>query len=128
MTTNLNDRSGFFRRSFLKVTLAVTFAAASCGLNTFAKGGSVAISGTVQDATGAVIAGAAVHVVNQGKGQAFDTKSNSNGFYSVPSLFTGNYTLTFSFPGMKRYQTSISLQVAQTAIISPALTIGSIIE
>src|SRR5205814_4837166 len=53
---------------------------------------------------------------------------NGSGFYSVPGLFAGNYTLTFSAPGMKKYQASLTLQDAQTAIINPKLTVGDIAE
>ena len=93
-----------------------------------AQSGTGGIQGTVQDSTGAVVSGALVHVVNQGTGVAVDTKSNNSGFYSVPSLFAGNYTLTFSSPGMKQYQTSLSLQVAQTAVINPLMTAGNVSE
>ncbi|RXH54731.1 Oar protein [Granulicella sibirica] len=96
--------------------------------NAIAQSGVGAIQGTIQDSTGAVLPGALVHVVNQSTAAAIDTKANDSGFYSVPSLFTGNYTLTFSAPGMKKYETSLELQVAQTAIINPLLTPGNVTE
>ena len=94
----------------------------------FAQSGAGSIQGTVQDSTNAVLPGCAVHVVNQSTGVAYDTTSNGSGFYSVPGLFTGNYTLTFKAPGMKKYQASVALQNAQNAILSPGLSVGEVTE
>lgn len=110
------------------LAIAVALGAAMCCASALAQSGAGAIQGTVQDSTGAVIPGAAVHVVNQGTGLSIVTKSNGTGFYSVPSLFTGNYTVTFAAKGMKTYEISISLQVAQTAVINPSLTPGAVTE
>lgn len=93
-----------------------------------AQSGTGGIQGTVQDATGAVMPGVSVHVVDQVTGVAADTQSNSAGFYSVPSLFAGSYTLTFTIQGMKQYQTTFTLQVAQTVVINPKMTVGSVTE
>jgi hypothetical protein len=69
-----------------------------------------------------------VHVVNQSTGVTNDSTSNGTGFYSVPGLFAGNYTVTFSAPGMKKYQTVVALQDAQVAVLSPKLTVGDVAE
>jgi len=106
--------------------IAFILAVACCGTVTFAQSGAGAIQGTITDSTGAVIPNAAVHVVNQGTGQSFDSTANTAGFYSVPALFAGNYTVTFTSPGMAKYETSIALQAAQTAVISPILTPGAV--
>src|SRR5665213_3691119 len=93
-----------------------------------AQSGAGSIQGSVQDLTGAALAGCAVHVVNQRTGVINDTSANASGFYSVPGLFAGNYTLTFSSPGMKKFQTSVALQDAQNAVINPKLTVGDVAE
>jgi hypothetical protein len=93
-----------------------------------AQSGAGSIQGTVQDATTAAIPGCAVHVVNQSTGVVNDTTSNATGFYSVPGLFAGEYTVTFSAPGMKKYQTVVSLQNAQVDVLNPTLTIGDVAE
>ena len=94
----------------------------------FAQSGAGSIQGTVQDASSAILPDCAVHVVNQSTGVANDTTSNSAGFYSVPGLFAGTYTLTFTAPGMKKYQTVLKLQDAQVAVINPKLTVGEVAE
>jgi hypothetical protein len=93
-----------------------------------AQSGAGSIQGVIQDASSAAIPGASVHVVNQSTGVANNTTSNSSGFYSVPGLFAGNYTLTFSAPGMKKYQTTVALQDAQVAVLNPKLTVGDVAE
>lgn len=90
-----------------------------------AQSGIGSIQGTVTDPSGAVLPGAAVHVVNDATHVAVDTKSNSVGFYQVPGLFTGTYQVTVEAPGMKQYATTIQLLVAQTAVINPKLEIGA---
>ena len=112
-------------------TQKITFLLASSLLlaaSLFAQSGAGSIQGTVEDVSSAVIAGCPVHVVNQGTGVANDTTSNGSGFYSIPGLFAGSYTLTFSAPGMKKYQTVVALQDAQVAVINPKLTVGEVSE
>ena len=93
-----------------------------------AQSGAGLIQGTTQDSTGAALPACSVQVVNQRTGVANDTTSNGQGFYSVPGLFAGNCTLTFSAPGRKKYQTSVALQDAQNAQISPKLSVGDVAE
>lgn len=93
-----------------------------------AQSGSGSIQGTVKDSTGAILPKTVVHVANKDTGRTIDTTTNEVGFYSVPGLFAGNYVLTFSAEGMQRYQVSIALQVAQTAVVSPEMSAGSVTE
>src|SRR5689334_20833830 len=111
------------------VAILVALAASLLGpTGVLAQSGAGSIQGTIQDATSSAIPGASVHAVNQSTGVTNDTTSNSSGFYSVPGLFAGNYTLTFSAPGMKKYQTVIALQDAQVAVLNPKLTVGDVAE
>lgn len=93
-----------------------------------AQSGAGTIQGSVQDATSAAIPGCSVHVVNQATGVAIDTTSNSSGFYAVPGLFAGTYQLTFSSPGMKKYEATVTLQNAQVLILNPQLSVGDLAE
>src|SRR5882757_9072559 len=111
-----------------KMSVAMLAASLLLPAGLFAQSGAGSIQGTVQDASSAIVTGCPVHVVNQGTGVANDTTSNGSGFYSVPGLFAGTYTLTFSAPGMKKYQTVIALQDAQVAVINPKLTVGDVAE
>ncbi len=93
-----------------------------------AQSGAGSIQGTVQDPSSAAIVGCAVHVINTSTGVAIDTTSNSSGFYSVPGLFAGNYTVTFTSPGMKKYQATVALQDAQVAVLNPKLSVGDVAD
>ena len=101
----------------------------SAGLTTaFAQSGAGSIQGTVQDSTSSAIPSCQVHIINQSTGVVNDTTSNSSGFYSVPGLFAGSYTVTFTAAGMKKYQTVVALQDAQVAVLNPKLTVGDVAE
>lgn len=108
--------------------MAIAIVAAVCGINAVAQSGAGSIQGTVTDATGAVIPGASIHVVNQATGVSSDTKSNAAGFYQVPSLFTGTYRVTATAPGMKTSEARVELQVDQHAVVNPVMTAGAITE
>ncbi len=117
--------------SCLSSALVILLAIACFALfpaSALAQSGAGGIQGTVADSTGAVIPGTSIHVVNNATGVATNAKTNGVGFYQVPDLFTGAYTITFTATGMKTYQTSIELQVAQNAVINPVLTAGAVTQ
>jgi len=110
------------------LAIAAILGMAMCCSNIVAQSGAGSIQGTVTDSTGAVIPGATIHVVNPGTNVSTVTKSNGVGFYQVPGLFTGTYTVTVTAPNMKSYKTSIEILVAQNAIINPVLTAGAVTQ
>lgn len=116
------------RKIFNLKTLGVALLALSLSHMSWGQSGAGTIQGTVQDATGAVIPGAKVHVRNSDTGATFDTITNSVGFYTVPGLFTGNYVVTYIAEGMKRYEQSVALQNAQNAVINPTLSPGDVTQ
>ena len=63
------------------------------------------VTGTVQDASGAIIPGATVVLVNTGTQQTFTAKSTSEGSYRFTELPPAKYKLTVTAPGFK--ETSI---------------------
>lgn len=108
------------------LAIAVTLGLGCSSL--LAQSGAGSIQGTISDSTGAVIPGAAVHVVNPATGVAADTTSNSVGFYQVPGLFTGSYVETVTAPGMKTYKRTIELLVDQNAVINVSLSAGAVTQ
>ena len=107
--------------------IAVLCLVMSCSM-ALAQSGAGSIEGTVTDATGAVVAGASIHVVNQATGVATGTTTNKVGFYQVPGLFTGNYMVTATAPGMKTFNQAIDLLVSQAASINPVLNAGAVTQ
>ncbi len=110
------------------LAIVATLGVAICCSSALAQSGAGSIQGTVTDATGAVIPGASIHVVNDATSVAIDTKSNSVGFYLVPELFTGHYTVTVTAPNMKTNLASVELLVDQHAVIDPVLTAGAVTQ
>ena len=117
-------KNSFSRRSTY-ICFAL-FAVASPSI--WAQSGASTIQGTVQDSGGAAIPSAEVHVVNTATGVANDTKSNGVGFYAIPGLFTGTYTITFASPGMKKFQQTIDLQNGKVEVLNPKLNVGNVTE
>ena len=115
-------------KTLIRVIPAILAGIVICCMSAFAQSGAGSIQGTVTDQTGAVIPGATIHVVNNATGVAADAKSNSVGFYQVPGLFTGGYTVTVNAPNMKSYRAGIELQVAQSAIINPVMSTGAVTQ
>lgn len=117
-------RIGKYARTFLAWVAAVGLAL--CVPQAGAQSGAGSIQGTVTDSTGAVIPSAAIHVVNQATNVATQARTNSVGFYQVPGLFTGDYTINISAPGMSTYTRTIELLVSQTAVINASLKAGAV--
>lgn len=84
------------------------------------------IRGTVIDPSGAVIPGAAVTAREIETGLTRDTITDRTGSYVLLELPVGHYRLQVAAKGFQEYvQDGISLNVNETASISPRLAIGS---
>src|SRR5687768_11219532 len=80
------------------------------------------ITGEVRDASGAVVAGAAINVRNLATNAVRVATTNEEGIYSVPALNPGLYQVRAERQGFKAATRSdIELQVQQTARIDFAL-------
>src|SRR5713226_4307026 len=89
-----------------------------------AQGGATgAISGTVLDPSGAVVAGADVRIVNQDTGALTrTTKTDPNGSFTVPLLPVGNYTVTVESAGFAEGSfANIAVRVTETTRITAQL-------
>ncbi len=60
------------------------------------------LSGTVTDASGAVVAGAQISVKNNATGTSRDATADSSGFYTLPNLTPGDYEVRISAKGTRR--------------------------
>lgn len=84
------------------------------------------IQGTVKDASGAVVPGAAVVAVEIATGFAHATASGPRGAFVLPNLPAGAYTLKVSARGFTTYtQTGIILQVATNPTVNVQLKTGA---
>ena len=83
------------------------------------------MSGTVRDATGAVLPGAEVTATQTETGVARKTISNETGAYVLPNLPIGPYKLEVGLPGFRTFvQTGIVLDVNSNPVINVTLEVG----
>ncbi|HEY1741666.1 MAG TPA: carboxypeptidase regulatory-like domain-containing protein [Granulicella sp.] len=88
--------------------------------------GKGAVSGTVEDPTGAAVPGATIVVTNSANGIATSTTSTSAGDYSVSTLDPGVYTITITAPGFEKLtQQNVHVNALETQSFSPKLTVGA---
>ncbi len=85
------------------------------------------LSGTIQDSSGNVIAGAQVKLTNEATKQSHSLKTNSVGLYVFPSIEPGTYSLEATSKGFAPKKiTGIELHTGdQRTIPSFALAVGS---
>ncbi|MDA2929451.1 TonB-dependent receptor [Acidobacteria bacterium AH-259-O06] len=87
------------------------------------------IHGQVTDETEAAIPGATVTALNQETGLRRTTITNDVGFYTLPSLPPGLYTVSAEIAGFKRFeQTDVELTVGQRVRVDNELQVGEISE
>ncbi len=89
--------------------------------------GQAEILGTVTDASGAVIAGAQVAIINDATGQSRTVTTNQSGDYTAPGLNVGVYTVRCTMNGFKEsVRTTIQLNVNDTLRVNVQMELGSV--
>jgi hypothetical protein len=112
-----------YLRAFLLVALTAFF-----GSNVLAQS-TAALSGTVTDSTGAVVAGAKVLATNQATGVESATQTDTAGAYLFPSLPIGTYRLQVTAPGFQSALVeNLKLEVATATTQNIQLKIGATAE
>lgn len=85
------------------------------------------ISGTVTDATGAVVPGATVTVTNIGTNQISKLTTGAEGSFTLPSLEPVVYSITVEAPGFKKALiNNIKVDTATAATINVSLETGAV--
>ncbi len=116
-------RSNFLLKSSLLCCMTAVLSAVAAKAQSTTEG---AIAGTVQDVTGASIPGATVTVHNNGTNFDHVLKTDASGFFKVPLLESGTYTVTVSDKGFSTFKASdVSVQVGQLTTLEPHLATGS---
>jgi outer membrane receptor protein involved in Fe transport len=89
--------------------------------------GTGSISGLVQDASGSVIANAAVVVSNESKGIRRSMETTSGGIFTAPALIPdANYKVTVTKSGFATYEAvNISVTIGSNADIRATLNVAS---
>jgi len=90
---------------------------------------TASITGSVTDASGAVIPAITVTVTNVETGISRDAVTSSTGDYQVPLLRPGPYRVSVQAAGFKTYeQSGIRLEVNQRARVDFVLQVGNAVE
>jgi len=84
------------------------------------------ITGTVTDATGAVVPGATVTITDDATKISIKTQTNGSGVYIQPDLVVDIYTVVFAKAGFKNYTvTGVELHPTETAAVNAVLSVGA---
>jgi hypothetical protein len=85
------------RFNILRAVLCLTISAPAC----MGQAGLGTINGSVVDASGAVIPGAHLKLVQIATGAARDNVTNAQGIFNLPSIVPGSYSLAIQAPGFR---------------------------
>jgi hypothetical protein len=93
----------------------------------FAQVVGATLSGTVTDASGAVIPNAQLSIKNTATGVTRTTAAGTSGFYTVPNLSPGSYEVTVTAPGFARQvRSGITLTVGAEQSLNMTLQVGQV--
>jgi hypothetical protein len=84
-----------------------------------------AITGAVKDSSGAMVRGASVKAVNTGTNVVYETKSNTDGLYSIQVLPIGSYDVSVSAPGFETSVRHFDLHGNDRLQIDMTLSLGA---
>src|SRR5215213_9328492 len=87
------------------------------------------VTGTVQDANGAAIAGAMVTLTNEATAVSFTTETSDSGTYAFDLVQAGKYTVTVEKQGFKKFVSSGNqVNVNVPATVNVSLEAGAVAE
>src|SRR5262249_55651121 len=87
------------------------------------------ISGTVTDATGAVVPNAKITITDAGRGVSYSTATNESGNYAQTHLIAGYYEVRAEAAGFETsVQRNVKVEVDAVTQVNARLTVGSVGE
>ena len=109
-----------------RLTLMLSFAMVTLAAINSQAGTGGSVSGTVKDASGAVVLNATVSASNVDTGVQVREMTNGRGFYSFPELPVGHYDIAVEKAGFRRYQrTAISIDTNSALTVDVGLAVGA---
>ena len=110
-------------------SLSIACCLVAVGFAVFAQSDRGAITGTISDPAGAVVAAAAIEAKNAATGAVYPAASSTTGNYTIGQLPAGTYELTVTVAGFKKFvRTGLTVEVAGTLRIDATLEVGSATE
>lgn len=93
----------------------------------FGQGTTSRVTGTVQDGSGAAVAGATVTLTNEGTGVSLTTETSDNGGYTFDLIQSGTYQVAVERQGFKKFVSNKNVvNVNQPATLNVALEVGDV--
>jgi hypothetical protein len=83
------------------------------------------ITGRITDASGSVVPGADVHIVQVSNGVKWDVQTNADGYYTQALLPPSSYRVTVTFTGFKQEARNVTLEMEQVGRLDFMLQVGS---
>jgi hypothetical protein len=84
--------------------------------STFAQVSTSQITGTVRDASGAVIPGTKVTATNEATGVNYSQAATATGVYAFPSVPIGSYTIAAEAPGFRTVKKTGAILTVDTPL------------
>lgn len=113
----------FYKALLNVVLLTLTFVA----LDAAAQTNRATITGTVTDASGAIVPGVQVTATNKGTNVPTKTVSNDDGIFVIPNLPPGSYSVEFKKDGFETVvRPSVTLESTEVARLDTTLKVGAV--
>jgi hypothetical protein len=109
-------------------TVLLLFPGLGLSRNLYAQVVGGTIEGTITDPKGAVLPNVKVEIVNLSTQIVATLTSNADGFYTVPNLLPGNYSVTATSSGFATAVTELILTVGAQRVVNLTMQIGRINE
>src|SRR5580658_7756299 len=107
-------------------SLTIAICSLAFALCAFGQSDRGTITGTISDTSGAAVSGAPVEIRNVDNGAVYKAGTSATGNYTLAQLPAGQYELSVTVPGFKRFvQKSITVDVAQAYRVDAVLEVGS---
>lgn len=87
------------------------------------------LSGTVKDASGAVLPGASVTALHVATGTSYEAVTNSEGYFSIPNVRVGVYTVKVTMSGFRdEHQENVNVQLGTDKTVEFKMELASVAE
>ncbi len=105
----------------------IVFGSLLAGQAAFGQTVTATLTGSVVDASGASVPDASVTLTNASSGNVRKTVTNASGYYAVPAIPAGTYTLTVEAKGFQKSEVKdFALNSADERKIDVTMTLGAV--
>ena len=127
-TVTTHSSSFSFRTCLLAIHVALLFLFLA-PLAATAQSDLGSISGTITDTSGALVGNASVKITSEGTGAVRTVRTNKSGFYTVPALAPGKYTITVEAAGFEKLvRTGNNIDPSLPNTENLTLTVGQVTQ